>query len=61
MARDNRTGVTNEEFQVAIYALCAEQDACDHGLGCRCTDAQIAAGDVAWTVLNAIHEHRKNS
>lgn len=61
MDRNDYTGVTDEEFQVAINALCDEQDACNHGRGCRCVDAQVAAGDVAMTVLAAVHAHRKKS
>lgn len=61
MDRNDCTGVTDEEFQVAVNALCDSKDLCDDGFGCRCADAQIVAGDVAWTVLTAIHQHRTKS
>lgn len=61
MDRDNYTGVTDEEFQVAVNAVCDRQDVCDHGYGCRCSDAQLVAGDTAWVVLNAVHKYRTNS
>lgn len=62
MERNNYTGVTDEEFQAAVNALCDEQQgACDHAPGCRCVDAQTVAGGVVWTVLAAVHEHRKKA
>lgn len=57
----NPMGVTNDEFQVAVYALCDGWNMCGERTGCRCVEAQEAAGDLAWAAFTAVHNHRKNA
>lgn len=61
MSRRDQTGVTTEEFQVAVYALCDGLKMCDDRRGCRCIDAQVAASEMVWLAFTAVQHHRKNS
>lgn len=58
---NNPTGLTDDEFQVAVYALCADRNLCGERTGCRCVDAQVAAGDLVFAAFTAVQNHRKNA